>query len=137
MSAAVDFVFGVLAGGLAISMCWGLFWLVVVSLGVARRTCSWRPLANSLAVTLTPILFIWGLLKVRGEVQPGGGALFAGLAIMPIVLTWLAVRRRPDGRMAGTQMLDGVRQLVERLLGKHRECGGCGDEHGQDHGGCR
>jgi hypothetical protein len=33
-------------------------------------------------------------------------------------------------------MLGGVRHLMGKLLGTHRECGGCGDEHGRGGGGC-
>ncbi len=128
----IDLALGVLCGGLAISSCWGLFWLVVGTVGFSRGAGSARVIQNSVAVMILPLLFLSLLIWLRGPGLRAGLAFGAGLAVIPLVLLGLGIRRAPDGRRAGVHMLDGVRHLMEELLGKHRGCGGC--DH--DHGGC-
>lgn len=128
----IDFGTGVLVGGLSVSAGWGLFWLGVGLVGLARRTCGWRVVANSLTVGLLPLFLIAGLLWWTGGTG-AGSAFGAGLLGVPIALCGLAWRQAPDGRRAGTHMLDGVRRLMDDLLGRHRGCGGC--DHGHHHEG--
>jgi len=54
----IDFGLGMLAGGLGLSACWGLFWLAVGTTGLARGTCGWRVVVNSLTVSVVPLLLI-------------------------------------------------------------------------------
>ena len=133
MLLAVDFGLGVLTGGLALSICWGLFWLIIGTIGIVRRTCGWRVVLNSLIVGVVPLCLAGALLWLRGEAQRGQ-AFAAGLPVMPLVLMGFSLRRAQDGQRAGIHMLEGVRHLMGELLGKHRGCGGCSHEH--DHGGC-
>ncbi|MGQ0667730.1 MAG: hypothetical protein ACT4O4_11925 [Nitrospiraceae bacterium] len=123
------FGIGLAVGGLGLSACWGLFWLVIGTTGLARRTCGWRAVLNSLTVGAVPLLLIAGLLWLLGgtdHIHPGFGA---GLPVMPMVLAWVGLRRAPDGRRAVAHMLEGVRQLMDELLGRHQACAGCGEGH--------
>lgn len=130
----VEMVVGILCGGLAISSCWGLFWLAVGTVGFSRGTSSARVILNSVAVMFLPLLFMSLLIWLRGTGPTPGLAFGAGLAVIPLVLVGFGMRRAPDGRRAGVHMLGGVRHLMEELLGKHQGCGGCDEKH--DHGGC-
>ncbi len=130
----LDFGVGVVVGGLTMSACWGLFWLTIGTVGLTRRTCSWRVVLNSSAVVLVPLLLGGTLIWVRGGTFTYGAAFGAGFLVVPLVLTGFALRQAPDGQRVGAHMLDGVRHLMDELLGKHQGCGGCSHEH--DHGGC-
>ena len=129
----IAFVVGLLVGGLGLSACWGLFWLVIGMMGLTRRTCSWLVVLNSLAVGTLPLLLIAGLFWWHGGMSGVSHAFGAGLLGMPIILFGFALRQAPDGQRAGTHMLDGVRHLMDELLGKHQGCEGCDHEH--DHKG--
>ena len=134
-ASVIDFGLGVLAGGLVLSGCWGLFWVAIGSIGLARRTCSWRVLFNSLAMGVVPLSMVGALMWVRGG---GADPAFAlGLTILPLVLMWLGLRHAPDGQRAGMHMVAGVRHLIDDLVGTHQECGGCGHEHDHDPGARR
>jgi hypothetical protein len=129
----IEFAAGVLAGGLGLSACWGLFWLIIGTAGLIRGTCGWRVVLNSLTVGLVPLLLIGGILWWSGGIRGVGSAFGLGVLGMPVVLVGLGLRQTPDGQRAGMHMLDGVRHLMDDLLGAHHECGGCGHDH--DHGG--
>ena len=131
--ALIAFVVGLLVGGLGLSACWGLFWLVIGMVGLTRRTCSWLVVLNSLAVGVVPLILIAGLCWWHRSTSGVSPAFGVGLLGIPIVLFGFALRQTPDGQRAGTHMLDGVRHLMDELLGKHHDCGGCGHEH--DHEG--
>ncbi|SLM46332.1 conserved membrane protein of unknown function [Nitrospira japonica] len=132
----IDFALGAAAGGLGLSLCWGLFWLVVGSIGLTRGTCTWRVVANSALVGGLPLVLGAGLFWARGGIQSTG--LFTlGLLVMPLVLLVLGLRNAPDGQRAGVHVFAGMRHLMEELLGGHRGCGGCDHEHESgDAGGC-
>lgn len=129
----LDFGIGAVLGGLAMSACWGLFWLVIGTVGLTRRTCSWRVVLNGLTVLLIPLL-LGGILIWASGGFPYGPASGAGLFVVPLVLMGFAWRQAPDGQRVGAHMLGGVRQLIDELLGKQHACGGCSHEH--EHGGC-
>ncbi len=136
----VDLLTGLLVGGLAMSACWGLFWLAIGTVGLARGTCSWRVVLNSSAVLMAPLFFSAMLLWFRGPSHAAHGAFLIGLGIMPLIVIGLGWRQAPDGQRAGAHMLGGVRHLMDELTGKHRGCGGCSHEHEHEHehehGGC-
>jgi len=125
----IAFSIGLVVGGLTISACWGLFWLTIGTVGLIRRTCGWRVILNSLAVGVIPLLMIAGLMWLRGEEQAFSSAFGAGLLVMPSVLIAIGLRRAPDGRPAWVHMVEGVRQLMDELLGRHHACTGCGEAH--------
>ena len=131
MSSALNFAIGALLGGLLLSAAWGLLWLVVGAIGLWRRTCSWRVVANSLVIAVVPLLLAWALLSVPDEVTPN--MLFvAGLLVMPFILAGLALRPVSGGHRAGASMLRGIGLLIDDLLGRHQACGGCDHDHGPD-----
>ena len=134
---AIDFGTGVIIGGLALSACWGLLWLVIGTVGLTRGICSLRVVRNSLAVGISPLVLGWGLWWIRADAFPPGAAFVMGVFVMPLLLAGLSLRRAPDGRRAGHHMAEGIRHLRDELLGVHHECGGCGHDHGTDRaGGC-
>ena len=130
----LDLITGLVIGGLAMSACWGMFWLAIGTVGFTRGTCSWRVVVNSIVVFTMPLLIGTTLLWFRGASQGPHASFIIGLGIMPLILVGLGLRQAPDGQRAGTHMLDGVRRLMDELMGKHHGCGGCGHEH--ERGGC-
>jgi hypothetical protein len=131
MSSALNFAIGALLGGLLLSAAWGLLWLVVGAIGLWRRTCSWRVVANSLVIAVVPLLLAWALLSVPDEVTPNM-VFVAGLLVMPFILAGLALRPVSGGHRAGASMLRGIGLLIDDLLGRHQACGGCDHDHGPD-----
>ncbi len=127
----IDLGIGLLAGGLLMSAAWGLFWLVVGTVGLTRGVSSKKVLVNAGAVTIVPLLLLSIMLWLRGAAPGSALALGAGMSVIPLVLVGLGMRQAPDGRRAGAHMLDGVRHLMDEVLGKHRGCGGCDHDHGQ------
>ena len=131
MSSALNFVVGALLGGLLLSAAWGLLWLVVGAIGLWRRTCNWRVVANSLVIAVVPLLLAWALLSVPDEVTPDT-VFVVGLLVMPFILAGLALRPVSGGHRAGASMLRGIGLLIDDLLGRHQACGGCDHDHGPD-----
>jgi hypothetical protein len=125
----IEFAMGTFTGGLSLSACWGLWWLMVGTLGFSRGTCSWRVLWNSLVVCMVSLLLASAVLWLRGTNSASSASFVAGLAVVPLALLGLGIRQASDGRRAGAHMLDGVRQMMDDLLGKHHECRGCGHDH--------
>ena len=131
MSSALNFTVGALLGGLLLSAAWGLLWLVVGAIGLWRRTCSWRVVANSLVIAVVPLVLAWALLSVPDEVSPNT-VFVVGLLVMPFILAGLALRPVSGGHRAGASMLRGIGLLIDDLLGRHQACGGCDHDHGPD-----
>ena len=131
MSSALNFAVGALLGGLLLSAAWGLLWLVVGAIGLWRRTCNWRVVANSLVIAVVPLLLAWALLSVPDEVTPDT-VFVVGLLVMPFILAGLALRPVSGGHRAGASMLRGISMLIDDLLGRHQACGGCDHDHGPD-----
>lgn len=131
LDALLAFGLGVVTGGLGLSICWGLFWLVIGTVGLVRGTCSRRVVWNSVVIGATPLLAIGALLWMGKGIQGNGAAFATGLSTMPLVLIGLGLRRAPDGHRAGIRMLHGMRHLTEELLGQHHACGGCSHAHEQ------
>jgi hypothetical protein len=130
----VNFIIGLLVGGLVLSSLWGLFWLSISIVGVRRGTCHWRIALNSLAAGMVPLLCIGGLMWWAGGAGTVGMPFGMGLLGMPTVLMGFGLRRAQDGQRAGAHMMSGVRHLRDQLLGHHAGCGGCAHEHDQE--GC-
>ena len=132
----IDFGMGLLAGGLGLSAAWGLFWLVIGTVGYMRGTCSLRVVLNSLTGLTIPLLMLAALAWFWGSSRVPGVSFVCGLGVMPLVLVAFGLRRAPDGRPAGVHMLAGVQYLMGTVLGAHQDCGGCGGDHGHGAGGC-
>jgi hypothetical protein len=134
-SSIIDFGTGVIIGGLALSACWGLWWLIVGTVGYARGFGRPRVVMNSVAVGVSPLLLAWGLWWMRADALSSRIAFVGGLFVMPLLLTGLSLRRASDGRRVGQHMVEGIRHLRDELLGTHHECGGCDHDHDADTAG--
>jgi hypothetical protein len=134
-SSIIDFGTGVIIGGLALSACWGCWWLIVGMVGYARGIGRPRVVMNSLAVGGSPLLLAWGLWWMRADALSSRIAFVGGLFVMPLLLTGLSLRRASDGRRVGQHMVEGIRHLRDELLGTHHECGGCDHDHDADTAG--
>lgn len=132
----VEFGTGLLMGGLGLSACWGLFWLVIGAVGFRRGACNGQVVLSALAASGVPLVMIALLLWVRGVAQGPGLEFVGGLSVVPLVLVGFGLRRAPDGQLAGAHMVGGVRHLMDKLLGNHRTCGGCSGGHEPGPGGC-
>ena len=132
----IDFGTGLLAGGLGLSASWGLFWVVIGTVGYMRGTCSQRVILNSLAGLMIPLLMLAALAWLWGVSRMPGVWFVGGLGVIPLVLVAFGLRRAPDGRPAWVHMLSGVRHLMGTVLGAHQACGGCDGDHGRGAGGC-
>lgn len=130
----LDFIVGLLVGGLWLSAIWGWFWLAISVEGVRRGTCHWRIVLNSLTVGVVPLLLMTGLMWGAGGTLAMSMSFGLGLLSMPAVVVGFGLRQAPDGQRAGTHLLSGVRHLRDELLGKHEGCGGCA--HAHDEEGC-
>jgi len=129
MTPLIDFVMGLVTGGLVVSAAWGLFWLGVSLKGRTRGTCGWSVVLKSTAAGMVPLLLVVVVLWWRGGAASMTLVFGVGLIGMPTLLSGLWLRRMPDGRRAGTHMVAEVRQLMAELLGTQRGCGGCDHEH--------
>jgi hypothetical protein len=131
----IDLSTGIIIGGLALSACWGWFWLVIGTVGLARGVCGIRVVMHSVVVGITPLVLGWGLWWMRAETFRSNAFFVLGLAVMPLVLVGVGLRKAPDGRRAAFHMVEGIRQLKGELLGAHHACDGCSHDHGMDIGG--
>lgn len=136
-SSIIDFGTGVIVGGLALSACWGWWWLGVGTVGYVRGICRRRVVVNGLVVGVSPLLLAWGLWWLRADAFSSRMAFVGGLFVVPLVLIGLSLRKASDGRRVGGHMVEGIRHLKDELLGTHHECGGCGHDHDADSAGGR
>ena len=132
----IDFGMGLLAWGLGLSAAWGLFWVVIGTVGYMRGTCNQRVVLNSLTGLMIPLLILAALVWLWGSTRVPGVSFVSGLGVMPLVLVAFGLRRAPDGRRAGAHMLGGVQHLMGTVLGAQQDCAGCGGEHGRGARGC-
>lgn len=125
----VPFPAGLAVGGLSLSAGWGLFWLGIATVGVARGTCDRRVWLNSLAVGGASLVLAGILLWGLGAAARVGVPFRLGLLGVPLLLLTVACRHAPDGRRAGAHLIEGIRDLAGQLLGRHQPCGGCSEGH--------
>ncbi|MGE0643062.1 MAG: hypothetical protein AB7P24_05275 [Nitrospira sp.] len=134
MSALIDIGIGLLVGGLAVSTAWGMFWFAIGLIGLNRNTCGWDIVTKGFAGWCVPCSLLLGLLWWRGDSGDVGVWFASGLAGIPALLVLLSLRSMPDGKMAGSHLVEGIRALQAELLRAQRGCGGCHPEH--DHESC-
>lgn len=133
--ALMEFGAGFLAGGLAVSTVWGMFWFVIGLIGWSRRTCRWTVVTKGLAGGFVPGSLLTSLVWWHGGSEDDGVWFASGLAGIPALLLLLSLRPMPDGKTAGSYLIEGIRSFMADLLGAHRGCGGCRPE--RDHETCR
>ena len=127
IDAGVSFGVGLLIGGLGLMLGWGLLWLVVGAIGLARETCGWAIFMSSVSSTAIAGGAMAGVLWVVDSARLGSSALHAGLAGVPLALLVAGFCRLEDGRRIGPAFLEGSRLMLHQLLGVHEE--GCGHCH--------
>jgi hypothetical protein len=120
---------GVVVGGLGVSTCWGLFWLVMALVGFARRTCARTVIRASLTAALVPGILLGIVLWAIDRGRLGSPAFAVGVLVLPVVGVVLGMRTLPDGTRVAGRLVGGTQTMMDTILGRHHGCGGCGDEH--------
>ena len=120
---------GVVIGGLGLSTCWGLFWCVMAFAGVVRRTCDWKVVRASLTAALVPGVLLGVLLWAVDRGRLASLPFVIGIFVLPVVGTVLGMRMLPDGSRVVGRLVGGTQAMMDTILGRHHDCGGCGDEH--------
>lgn len=123
----MSFGLGLIIGGLSLMLAWGLLWLVVGGIGLARQTCGWAIFMSSVSSTAIAGLSMAGVLWLADSARLSSAALQVGLVGVPLALLVAAFGRLEDGRRIGPAFLEGSRLMVHQLLGVHDE--GCGHCH--------
>lgn len=129
MDDVVTVLLGVVIGGLVVSACWGLFWCVLAFVGFARRTCAWTVVQASLTAALVPGVLLGVVLWAIDRSRLGSPIFAIGVLVLPAVGVVLGMRTLPDGTRAAGRLLGGTQTMMDTILGRHNDCGGCGDEH--------
>jgi hypothetical protein len=125
VDAGVSFGAGLLLGGFGLMLLWGLLWLVVGAIGLARRTCPPVILLSSVSSSAIAGLSIAGLLWTMDHIRMTSPAFHVGIMGIPLALMGASFGRLKDGRRIGTAFLEGSRAMLHQLLGLHHGCGGC------------
>jgi len=123
----MSFGLGLIIGGLSLMLAWGLLWLVVGGIGLARQTSGWAIFMSSVSSTAIAGLLMAGVLWLADSARLTSAALQVGLVGVPLALLVAAFCRLEDGRRIGPAFLEGSRLMVHQLLGGHDE--GCGHCH--------
>ncbi len=131
VDAGLSFGVGLLIGGLALMLGWGLLWLVVGAIGLVRHTCGWAIFMSSVSSTAIAGGAMAGLFWAVDAARLSSPALHVGLAGVPLALLVVGFRRLEDGRRIGPAFVEGSRLMLHQLLGVHEEGGGCGHCHEQ------
>src|SRR5215475_12905141 len=120
---------GVVIGGLGLSTCWGLFWCVIAIAGFARSTCGWSVVQASFTAALVPGFLLGVVLWATDRRSLGSPGFVVGVFVLPVVGAILGMRMLPDGTRVAGRLLGGTQTMIDRILGRYHDCGGCGDEH--------
>jgi len=126
---AASILIGILVGGLSVSAGWGLFWLVLASVGLARGTSGWKVVRAGFMAGAVPLALLLWIVFAMDEGRLGTWPFALGLAAVPAALIGLGMRKLPDGTRVAGRLFGGTQVMMDTILGRHRECGGCGDEH--------
>ncbi len=124
-----SFLLGLVCGGLSVSACWGLFWLVLASVGLAKGTSSWKVVRASVIAGAIPAALLGVVGASMDPARVGTWPFVCGVLALPVLLIGLGLRRLPDGTRVAGRLLGGVQMMKDTMLGHHHACGGCGDEH--------
>ncbi len=126
---AISFVLGLVLGGFGVSAFWGLFWSVFALVGVLRGTSKWQVLRASLTAGLVPLLMVVAVVWMIDAARMATWPFALGVAGVPVTLLGLGLRKLPDGTRVGERLIGGTQTMMDTMLGRHHECGGCGEEH--------
>ncbi len=129
---AISFALGLVLGGFGISACWGLFWSVLAIIGVLRGTSTWQVARASLTAGLVPLLLALGVVWMIDAARTATWPFLLGVAGVPVTLLGLGLRKLPDGTRVGERLVGGSQTMMDTMLRRHSDCGGCGgcgEEH--------
>jgi hypothetical protein len=126
---AISFVLGLVLGGFGVSACWGLFWSVFALMGALRGTSKWQVVRASLTAGLVPLLMVAAVVWMIDAARMATWPFALGVAGVPVTLLGLGLRKLPDGTRVGERLIGGAQTMMDTMLGRHHECGGCGEEH--------
>lgn len=127
VDAGLSFGAGLLIGGFSLMLLWGLLWLVIGAIGLARQTCGWAILLSSLSSSAIAALSMLGMVWLIDQARLSSSALQIGLLGVPLALVVASFGRLEDGRRIGPAFVEGSRMMVHQLLGVPQE--GCGHCH--------
>ena len=91
---------------------WGLLWLVVAAIGLARRTCPPVILLSSVRSSAIAGLSIAGLLWTMDHTRMTSPAFHVGIVGIPLALMGAGFGRLKDGRRIGTAFLEGSHAMT-------------------------
>ena len=128
MDEILTVLLGLVIGGLGLSTCWGVFWCGVAFAGFARRTCRWSVVQASLTAAFVPGVLLGIVLWVVDRGRLGSPGFAVGVVALPVVGVILGMRTLPDGTRVAGRLVGGAQTMMDRILGGHHGCGGCGDE---------
>lgn len=126
---AISLALGLVLGGFGISACWGLFWSILAIVGVLRGTSKWQVVRASLTAGLVPLLMVAVVVWMMDGARVGTWPFLLGVAGIPVTLFGLGLRKLPDGTRVGERLVGGAQTMMDTMLGRHHECGGCGEDH--------
>ena len=129
IEAAISFALGLELGGFGVSASWGLFWSVLALVGVLRGTSKWQVVRASLTAGLVPLLMVVAVVWMIDAARMATWPFALGVAGVPVTLLGLGLRKLPDGTRVGERLIGGAQTMMDTMLGRHHECGGCGEEH--------
>lgn len=126
---AISVALGLVLGGFGISACWGLFWSVFAIMGVLRGTSKWTVARASFTAGIVPLLLAAGVVWMIDPARMATWPFLLGVAGVPVTLLGLGLRKLPDGTRVGERLVGGTQTMMDTMLGRHHECGGCGEDH--------
>ncbi|HEY7532062.1 MAG TPA: hypothetical protein VH681_04660, partial [Nitrospiraceae bacterium] len=104
-------------------------WLVMAGRGYFGRTCGWPVVRASLVAALVPASLLGLMLSIITHERLTSLAFGIGILVVPSVGIVLGMRTLPDGTRVAARFLEGAQTMMETILGRHHECGGCSEEH--------
>ncbi len=127
VEAGMSFGAGLLIGGFSLMLLWGLLWLVLGTIGMARRTCPSVIVLSSLSSSAIAGLSIAGLFWAMDPSRLTSPAFHIGTVGIPLALMGSGFGRLKDGRRIGAAFMEGTRAMLHQFLGLHQHngCGGC------------
>ncbi|MCC6140202.1 MAG: hypothetical protein IT389_06245 [Nitrospira sp.] len=132
METAISFALGLVLGGFGVSAGWGLFWSIFAIVGVVRGTSKWQVVRASLTAGIIPLLLAVAVVWMMDSARLGTWPFLLGVAGVPVMLLGLGLRKLPDGTRVGERLVGGAQTMMDTMLGRHADCGGCGgcgEEH--------
>ena len=126
---AISFVLGLVLGGFGVSACWGLFWSVFALVGALRGTSKWQVVRASLTAGLVPLMMEEAVVWMMDSARVATWPFVLGVVGVPVILLGMGLRKLPDGTRVGERLVGGAQTMMDTMLGRHHECGGCGEEH--------